>query len=596
MEGTSSGSSRPPARRAIRALPAVRSDNSVGQAMNRLTLLKSHAGAVERALAGHLPVPELPPSLRVVSSVVSFPDATEDMIAANKNYLDSTAVQFFPNSRGHPHYVADCLAGKFSIPERAAQALYIEIVNGIYVKRAPGETKEELVLSIGNEEFPGGWNGKGYGTVHVNADFNPLLQRASVFPFGGTNSTNLDKICAASTPMRELLTSIKAGMCTTGSPWKPEDLEACQAHALFGYARESHFAFHKDTNSFKKFTPDVAAICHLSSGKASMYVAGAQKELEYTGAGSVVFIDTEIFHRTGLTEHGTVRIAFFFKDKLKARLKKEWEKRGKKGPNTQVPETVIDLEPEEKKPNEALVPEVWNMNKKEFTWSEEVQNDTEDAHYKEDKREKAEKRKREEEEELTVKQEPKEQEEETVVPEVENTNKKEFTSSEEVLTDTEDERYKEEMRKKAEGKRKIELTVKQEPKKQEETVVPDVRGAENMNKHTEVSSDEEESYSLRERLEQIRKMKEITTNDEVPTTNDGVIDHGENDGGGPYGHELGTTALGEGKVNMVPQDDVAQEANEDKNVTVPVPIPMSDLSKHSFFDVSDNEALSADDA
>jgi|LauGreDrversion2_3_1035106.scaffolds.fasta_scaffold474970_1 hypothetical protein len=37
---------------------------------------------------------------------------------------------------------------------------------------------------------------------------------------------------------------------------------------------------------------------------------------------------------------------------------------------------------------------------------------------------------------------------------------------------------------------------------------------------------------------------------------------------------IGTTALGEGEVNMVPQDDVAQEANEDKNVLPPLELPL----------------------
>jgi hypothetical protein len=187
-----------------------------------------------------------------------------------------------------------------------------------------------------------------------SGNFDHKQQQQSVFPFGASTGAYINKLCLASAAFAQLVAEVKEALCEPGSPWKPEDLEACQAHVLFGYAQESHFAFHKDSNTFKNFVPNLAAVCHLTSGVASMYVAGAAQDLEYKGCGECSFFDTELWHRSGRSEHGTIRVTFFFKIKTRVKVKKGGEDEEEEGKDTIEGRFLKKVKREDEQPDEVV--------------------------------------------------------------------------------------------------------------------------------------------------------------------------------------------------------------------------------------------------
>ena len=77
---------------------------------------------------------------------------------------------------------------------------------------------------------------------------------------------------------------------------------------LFGHSSHSLFSYHQDVDSH------MTAILQLSpTGCLSdFHIAGADSAAEYTGAGSCHIFPSALWHRSGKSTIGTVKIAFFF--------------------------------------------------------------------------------------------------------------------------------------------------------------------------------------------------------------------------------------------------------------------------------------------
>ena len=95
--------------------------------------------------------------------------------------------------------------------------------------------------------------------------------------------------------------------------WKGARIALVEAHILFGCTRMTHFDFHQDSGSFNKKQPDLTVVCHVSRGKGSMWVAGATDEHLYEGAGACSLFDARLWHRSGVSQRGTVKLSLFFK-------------------------------------------------------------------------------------------------------------------------------------------------------------------------------------------------------------------------------------------------------------------------------------------
>ena len=80
------------------------------------------------------------------------------------------------------------------------------------------------------------------------------------------------------------------------------------ADILFGHSAHSLFKYHQDLGSH------ITAIVQVSPGEdlSDFHIAGASKAASYFKSGSCHIFPSAMYHRSGRSTIGTVKIAFFF--------------------------------------------------------------------------------------------------------------------------------------------------------------------------------------------------------------------------------------------------------------------------------------------
>jgi hypothetical protein len=78
-------------------------------------------------------------------------------------------------------------------------------------------------------------------------------------------------------------------------------------HVLFNWNEHSLFTYHTDKNS------EVTVIVNLSPAKSSFHIAGMEEEAKYNEPGDAFVLPSAAWHRSGMAERRTVKVAYFFK-------------------------------------------------------------------------------------------------------------------------------------------------------------------------------------------------------------------------------------------------------------------------------------------
>ena len=89
----------------------------------------------------------------------------------------------------------------------------------------------------------------------------------------------------------------------------------CQAlsegvHVLFNWNPHSLFTYHKDLKS------EITVIVNLAPARSTFHIAG-KEEAEYMEPGDAVVLPSAAWHRSGVAQRRTVKVAYFYKLMLK---------------------------------------------------------------------------------------------------------------------------------------------------------------------------------------------------------------------------------------------------------------------------------------
>ena len=225
----------------------------------------------------------------------------------------------------HPKYSEPHLAAPFQVEGELAHEAYCNVVEALNVDFSGSKSH----LLFAKQQYKGGWKNGGYPDISSDKGFDPTVQTRCVFPIGGgkPGTKAVPEACKhafyAAPGLDALYHAVLDTLC---EEWKKETDEFClgQFHILFGYSQMAHFAYHRDSNTFDKWSPEITALVQLSRGKSSMHVANATCPVQYSRAGSGVFFDCDLYHRGAEQEHGTVKVAFFFVLR-RPKVKKEGE-------------------------------------------------------------------------------------------------------------------------------------------------------------------------------------------------------------------------------------------------------------------------------
>ena len=243
----------------------------------------------------------------------------------------------------HPLYKSDYLAAPFQINREHAHEAYCNVVDALNLDFAGDKSH----LLFGGKQYRGGWKG-GYPGVATDDGFDSLVQTRCVFPVGGgkPGTKAVPPACKESIfpnayGLYAVYEDVLELLCDKWEK-KFEDFSLGQFHILFGYSQMAHFSYHRDSNTFDKFKPEISAVVQLSRGKSSMRVATAGHPFQYSRAGSGVFFDSDLYHRGERQEHGTVKVAFFFMERV-SKVKTE----GAAGSSTDVKQEEEEEEEEE---------------------------------------------------------------------------------------------------------------------------------------------------------------------------------------------------------------------------------------------------------
>ena len=97
-------------------------------------------------------------------------------------------------------------------------------------------------------------------------------------------------------------------------------------HLLFNWNSHSLFTYHQDEKSM------ITVIVNLAPARSTFHIAG-QEEAEYKEPGDAVVLPSAVWHRSGVAQRRTVKVAYFFK----LIKKEEFEARTKLPPSGEPP-------------------------------------------------------------------------------------------------------------------------------------------------------------------------------------------------------------------------------------------------------------------
>jgi len=183
--------------------------------------------------------------------------------------------------------------------------LWKSLVDGL---RVEDSGKVTLVGMCGADvfEFKGGWDAA-YTEVNAELGVDHERQRQCVFAFykpskrTGVNTLVNFLSCF---PEAEMLIEWKT---ENVSNYTSKQATHEETHLLFGWNQNSHFAYHADHKNYQ-----VTYTSMLSPGMSSMHVAGAKDEARYEQAGHGHMFDSQLYHRSGITQLRTVKMSDFF--------------------------------------------------------------------------------------------------------------------------------------------------------------------------------------------------------------------------------------------------------------------------------------------
>ena len=156
-------------------------------------------------------------------------------------------------------------------------------------------------------EFRGGWD-TAYTEVNAEQGVDVEQQRQCVFAFYKpsklTDKVNTIDNFAKCFPEAAMLIEWKTEQVANYASKRATHGES---HLLFGWNQNSHFSYHEDHKNYQ-----VTYTTMLSPGMSSMHVAGATQEARYEHAGYGHMFDSQLYHRSGVTQLRTVKMSDFF--------------------------------------------------------------------------------------------------------------------------------------------------------------------------------------------------------------------------------------------------------------------------------------------
>ena len=253
-----------------------------------------------------------PSMLLKPSSIPTWEQPTSEQMAHNLLLAE------MPMSK-HPDFNPELKVAKIKVEPHLAHEAYCDLVEGLQVQFGDEGRSE---LHLGETAWRGGWDGPGYDNCNMGQmPFSKKVQACSAFPVGNGKVNHRPnphclKSMEGSLALEAVYEKVLQEIKKDGSPFAEKQVILGEYHVLFGYSQETHFAFHRDSNTWAgkhAFKPDLTAIIQVSRDNSSMFVAGAASPAKYEGAGDGVLFDADLYHRSGLMRYGTVKVAFFFK-------------------------------------------------------------------------------------------------------------------------------------------------------------------------------------------------------------------------------------------------------------------------------------------
>ena len=225
-----------------------------------------------------------------------------------KEHAVHNAITFEDFKKKHSEYTCDLTgAHHANLGAENSLNLYCNLVNSLKIGTTASDGNPIVILEKstgqniekeGKKKMPGGFS-TGYESV-ATKDFSKDMQDRCLFGF--PKATKFANECTgAAANLNTKVSNLMAKL------FPDYVLQSEGVHVLFNWNEHSLFTYHTDQNS------EVTVIVNLSPAKSSFHIAGMEEEAKYNEPGDAFVLPSAAWHRSGMAERRTVKVAYFFK-------------------------------------------------------------------------------------------------------------------------------------------------------------------------------------------------------------------------------------------------------------------------------------------